>query len=639
MKIYSSSTKIVKQAHELFKDSQTRSIEWRSDAREDYQFYEGDQWSDTDKRFLEENNRPIVTFNRVAPTIDAVTGNERNNRQETRYIQRTSEDGDPNEMLTSVSRWIRDECDAEDEESEAFQDMLVCGVGCTETWLDFDDEPDGKIRIDRISPLEMFWDWNASKRNLSDAAWLMRIRMIDKEEIKERWPKKKIDWSGGFQLHEFTSPHLADSADWYREDQGGRVDTKLMPVCQFQWWERRFVYRVSGPEGIEDLSEKEYNLVKDEIELNQYPVVKQTRREYFKAFIAGKTLLEKQVLHESEDVIPGFTFRFMTGKRSQISKSWFGLVRAMKDPARWSNKFFSQIQDILNSNAKGGILAEKDAFEDSRSAEEDWAKPDRIIWTNPGAIANGKIKERSPAAYPQGLDRLMQVAMGATRDVSGVNLEMLGMADRQQAGVIEASRIRQGTTVLSVFFDSLRYYRKTQGRIMLYFIRNYVPDEKMVRVVGEDRFVPYRKIDSFEKYDVIIDQSPSSPNMKEEVWKGFQLVLPAMVKAGLPIPPDIIDFMPVPQSVISKMKKFYKGKAQESPEQKKMKAQQFQKTEAEIEKIKASAMKAIADAKAAGAGVDVSRGANEIKALQLLVEALSEDENVERKLGPTGQQP
>ena len=630
MKIYHSNTKLVKSAHDLFKQAQAKSADWRTEAREDYRFYEGDQWSDEDKMFLEEAGRPIVTFNRVAPTIDAVTGSERNNRQETRFLQRTEEDGPPNEMITNVCRWARDECDAEDEESEAFQDVLVCGIGCTETWLDFEEEPDGKIRIDRVSPLEMYWDWNAKKRNMRDAEWIMRARMITKEEIKERWPGKRIDWSSGFQVNEVDTPHNADSADWYREDQGGRVDVSQVPVIQMQWWERKPVYRVAGPEGEEVLSAKEYALVKDEIELNEYDVVRQTKRQYYKAIITGSTVLEKQILHESDIDIPGFTFNFITGKRAERTRQWFGLVRAMKDPARWSNKFFSQIQDILNSNAKGGILAEVDAFEDPRSAEENWAKTDQIIFTNPGAIQNGKIKERGNASYPQGLDRLMQVAMGATRDVSGVNLEVLGMADRQQAGVVETSRIKQGLTILATFFDSLRYYRKSQGRIMLYFIRNYVPDNVMIRVVGEEQFVPYKRDAAFEKYDVIIDQAPTSANMKEEVWAGFQMILPAMVKAGLPIPPDIIDFMPLPQSVIGKIKRFYKGKAQQSPEQKKAAQQQIQKLDAEIEGIRAKAIKAIADAKGVTKARENDASANEIKAMELLVKALSEDENVER---------
>ncbi|HCO58913.1 MAG TPA: hypothetical protein DIT58_01870 [Porticoccaceae bacterium] len=629
MLIYNKNSQIVKHAHDLFKESKTKTSDWRAEAREDYMFYEGDQWSSEDKMYLEENKRPIVTFNRVAPTIDAVTGSERNNRHETRFLQRTPDDGPPNEMLTGVCRWVRDECDAEDEESDAFQDMLICGVGVTETRIDFDSEKDGQIRIDRIPPLEMYWDWNSYKRNMMDAEWVMRVRMVPKARIKERWPKKRIDWSSGFQLDERQSPHHADSADWYREDQGGKVNVEMGAVADFQWVERRPIYRVNGPEGIEELTESQYRAVKDQIEMQEYQVLRQTRKEYFTATIAGATVLKKSALHamDEDDIIPGFTYNFMTGKRALESKQWFGLVRPMKDPARWSNKFFSQIQDIINSNAKGGLLAEGDAFEDIRRAEEDWAKPDKIIKMNPGALQNGKVQERGKSSYPQGLDRLMQVAMGATRDVSGVNLEVLGMADRQQAGVVETSRIKQGLTILSTFFDSLRYYRKAQGRIMLHFIRYYIPDKTMVRVVGEERFVEYKRDKAFERYDVIVDQSPTSANMKEEVWKGFQLVLPAMVKAGLPIPPDIIDFVPLPASVITKVKKFYQQKAQQSPEQKKMAMLEMQSKEAEIEKLRAQAMKALADAKGVGESNEISRGANEIKALQALVEALSEDDN------------
>ena len=625
MKIFQSNRQIVDAAHDLFKKSQTKTKAWRAEGRENEEFYEGEQWSDEDRMFLEENERPIVTFNRCAPTIDAVTGSEKNNRQEVRYLQRTMDDAAPNEMITAVSRWARDECDAEDEESEAFHDVIVQGMGWTETWVDFETDPEGMIRVDRVNPQEMYWDWMSSKKNLQDARWVMRVRLLPKDEIKERWPGKKIDYSKTFDVREVDSPHLADSADLYKNDQGGRVETDLVPVCQFQWAEKRPIYRVAGPDGIEMLSSQEYEAVKDEIEAMEYPVLRQSRREYFRAFVVGGTCVEKSVLHESETTIPGFTFQAITGKRGK--DGWYGLMSSMKDPQRWSNKFFSQIQDIINSNAKGGIIAESDAFENPRKAEEDWAKSDSIIWASPGAVRDGKIQPRPSANYPQGLDRLMQVAMGAIRDTSGVNLEVLGMADRYQAGVVEASRIKQGLTVLSIFFDSLRRYRKSQGRVMLYFIRNYVPDDIMVRIVGEDRFVPYKRDLAFEKYDTIVDQAPTATNMKEEVWNGFQLILPAMVKAGLPIPPDIIDFLPIPQSMISKIKRFYKEKAQQSPEQKKAAALELEKLAAEIEQIRAKAIKAVSDAGAAKEGRANDRDRNQIMAMEAIVKALSEGDN------------
>jgi hypothetical protein len=65
----------------------------------------------------------------------------------------------------------------------------------------------------------------------------------------------------------------------------------------------------------------------------------------------------------------GFSYNCMTGKRDRNKRYWFGLVRSMKDPQEWANKWLSQILHIINSNAKGGLIAPKSAFEDWRSVE------------------------------------------------------------------------------------------------------------------------------------------------------------------------------------------------------------------------------------------------------------------------------
>jgi len=51
----------------------------------------------------------------------------------------------------------------------------------------------------------------------------------------------------------------------------------------------------------------------------------------------------------------------------------------MRDPQMWANKWLSQTLHILNTTAKGGIVAEMDAFEDMEDAEEKWAQPDTIV--------------------------------------------------------------------------------------------------------------------------------------------------------------------------------------------------------------------------------------------------------------------
>jgi hypothetical protein len=44
-----------------------------------------------------------------------------------------------NELLTFGAKWLRQQCVAEDEESDALPDQVVCGMGWTETRLDYED--------------------------------------------------------------------------------------------------------------------------------------------------------------------------------------------------------------------------------------------------------------------------------------------------------------------------------------------------------------------------------------------------------------------------------------------------------------------------------------------------------------------
>ncbi len=82
----------------------------------------------------------------------------------------------------------------------------------------------------------------------------------------------------------------------------------------------------------------------------------------------------------------------------------------------------------------------------------------------------------------------MEFAISSIRDVSGVNVEILGMQTAaSQAASLDLQRKQSAMTILQPLFDSLRRYRKEQGRLLLYLIENYLSDGRLIRSSARTR--------------------------------------------------------------------------------------------------------------------------------------------------------
>jgi hypothetical protein len=247
----------------------------------------------------------------------------------------------------------------------------------------------------------------------------------------------------------------------------------------------------------------------------------------------------------------GFSFKAITGKRDRNAGTWYGLVRAMKDPQRWANKWLSQTLHIMNSNAKGGLLAERDAFDNIRKAEEQWADPSGITFVRPGGLS--KVQNKPPVVFPAGFHQITEFAIQGIRDASGVNLEILGLRAANQPGVLEYQRRQAGMSMLATLFDSLRRYRKQQGRLLLDYIQNYLSDGRLIRIGGGEnaQYVPLLRHSDTVAFDVIVDEAPTSPNRKEQVWAMLTQMIPTLLKVPLPasVWSELVKYSPLPEAL------------------------------------------------------------------------------------------
>jgi hypothetical protein len=562
---------------------------WRARAKENFPFVTPwGQWTDEERSYLENQKRPVVAFNKTSKFIRALCGIEVNNRLQTTYIPREPDNAGEvkaNELLTDASIWMDETSDAARHQSRAFRDANICGVGVTESTLSYDDDPEGLYKEERIYPLEMGWDKDARDQNLQDAKRLWRVREMSIKEARDLLPgitddpnllDEDLDARWAADISSPTDQDAKTQKQKERRDARGTTgdeDKAKVHIVQIQWWEHETYIRAPNPKyqatvpGLPQSSEpKHVDLHPDQFKMladqhmattgMELPHAKLRRRVFKQAFVGGKVLEVKDAPRRD-----GFTFNFMTAEPDDKDGSFYGVVDLLKDPQRWVNKFFSQIMHMVNSSAKGGILAEEDAFADAREAQEGYARSDAITITTKGAIQKGKIMPKPGTAVTSGVAALYQMAEAAFPDVTGMSLELMGLADREQAGVLEAQRKHAAMTILATIFDARSLFKKQVGRTKLYFIQEHLSNDRWIRIDSTDgpKAKQLTSADVGGKYDTIVGDAPSAPDTKERAWQALQPVLPFFMEQGAMTPElasEIIDFIPgLPSKLTEAFKK------------------------------------------------------------------------------------
>lgn len=473
---------------QMFREAVDAADPWQQVAQEDYQFVAGNQWSDDELDRFEKDHRPTITINRIKPLMNILSGYQRLNRYDIDFLPRTSDDLQICEVRKGMTKYILDRCDYDSQESHAFLDAVVGGIGWFEVGYEFDeDKQDGEAFVRREDPFSIYVDPEAHKPDFSDAKYIFRAKWVDKDELKLAYPEHADAIEAQFRVYDVAEQQESRKADplWYKKSTKNLTKIRLVE-CWYKTKKPTTIYTLSDGTQIPQQKMKIDYLLQGLVESWENVTRTQVRCCVFFDVVLLEDI-ESPYQHGELPFVPVICYHYGAGDLPA------GVVRDLKDPQREINKRRIQELHILDNSGDGGGFAEEDAMteEQWREFKENATKPGHFQKVRPQALSMGKIMPRQPSSPPAAV---IQAEAQATQDltaISGINEALMGTdIPSQSSGRAIELKQKQAITHIAPMFDHLRKAKK-QIAYQLWGKRNkpgvipqYYTEHKVYRIEG-----------------------------------------------------------------------------------------------------------------------------------------------------------
>jgi hypothetical protein len=473
-------------------------------------YYDGDQWTDTERRVLEARGQPALAFNHIKPAINAIIGIVERGRTDPKGWGRTPQDQEAAEVATDGLRYVSDVTRFNATARECLQDFLIWGVVAGINEINEGQEPG----IRRIRPEEFFYDPYSRDRDFMDARYMGIAKWMDEQDLIDLYPDAEDKIKQSFDI--------ATTGDTFKDrpkDGWSWIDVKSRRIMCFEMYSRRggiwnkcvFVYGGVLEEGP-----------------SQY--------------LDSKTKQPRNpILAQSAYV--------------DIDNQRYGAVKDMISPQDAINKGRSKAIHLLNVaklRVEPGVL-------DVDAVRKEWAKPDGIIEAREGQIEELGDRQLTPAHLE--LLRDAKEEMRRQSPTPGI----VGRGGQSQSGRAILAEQQAGMTEQAPLLAGFDDWKLRCYRAMWESIKQFWTGPKWIRVTDDEnapRFVglnmpepvidpqtgmpqvdpmtgqPVMKANNPAEMDVdiVIDSTPDTAVIQEEQFQR----LAELVQAGMPIPPDVL---------------------------------------------------------------------------------------------------
>lgn len=451
-------------------------------------FFRGHQWDKSIRAKLENLGKPVLTINKVLPTIAAIMGEQLAHRADVAFRASTGGKPEVAEVLdklwlhtTNVNNfdWI---------ESQMAAEAFIRSRGFIDLRADFSDQLRGEAKIRLHNAKNVLIDPDASAYDPDEWSEVTLTKWFTTRELDLTYGQgaaAELAAVGGAQFH-----HRYDTADWLPDTFGG--ENVYGGYDSFRDTERRRIHRVierqyKEPRSVEcfvsydtgDMREipdtwdrNRISYVMDRYGLGLY------RKRINK--IRWTTSADSVLLHDAISPykhftpIPFFPF-FLHGMT-------IGIVENMISPQQLLNKASSQELHVVNTTANSGWKIKDQAIINMTPEElEERGAEDGLVLVMRDINGAEKI---TPNQIPTGLDRVSYKADDAIKEVSMVSDSMRGFDRADVAAKAIRAKQARGTVSLAKPLDNLDQTRRILVRNTLDLWQQFYTEERVIQMTG-----------------------------------------------------------------------------------------------------------------------------------------------------------
>lgn len=527
---------ILKEALDVFARCEESESENRKLYKEDIKFARlSIQWPDGIKAQREQEQRPMLTINKVAPVVRQVVNDARLNRPAITVRPVDSKaDKETAEIITGLIRNIEQTSDADTAYDTAIDNAVSGGFGYFRINLayasDIDPATDFSqlgpeafekdIVIERvINPLSIYGDPDSTAATSEDWNVAFEFEDIKRKKFEKDYPGASLS---GFHGDE------AKVAEWISDNT----------VRVAKYWKRtneeKAIVAVSYPEGeTAILALEDYEKRQKEVEAAGGELLGPPRT--IPCYKVRSYLMTGAEILKEEDwpgiyipIIPVYGDEvYSEGKRHLRS-----IIRDAKDGNRMYNYWRTAMTEMVALAPKAPYIGEEGAFD----CDPNWDAANSATLSKLEYKKGYQMPARQPfTSTPTGA---MQEALAASDDIkatTGIYDASLGAPSNETSGRAINARQREGDVSSFHFIDNLARSIRHAGRVVLDLIPKVISTPRVARILGEDGTSDSKPINQpFEdtdengeaiqriydlrvgRYDLAVSAGPSFGTRREE---------------------------------------------------------------------------------------------------------------------------